>query len=262
MATAIDEEETIATEGVSFTKTYLKSGAGVLYALLYTALSAFSAQFMTLSSQAGIPGLQLNFINKFGQFLLVLVALPVFKPKLTAENGRQALFFILWTITDNLGAVLGFMSFVFVVPGIAFGIIRGSMPFLTACLGFLLLKETVGVVDCFGIVLSVSGVVAVAVGMITENTSSTQRLTTSILLPLASAFSKGPNTVIARSLVGVQGVSILTIIFYANLLGAVVLLPLTYIVETGQRWEMSAQTAGSRLSDCACATTAHHSRRN
>ncbi|XP_078660095.1 solute carrier family 35 member G2-like [Branchiostoma floridae x Branchiostoma belcheri] len=240
-------------EGTSFAKTYLKSGAGVLYALLNTAFVAFASQFMALSSQAGIPGLQLTFLIKLVQLLVVLVALPFFRPKLTTENGRQTLLLVLSTIIENLGTVFLYLSFVFVVPGIAFGIIRGSLPFVSGCIGFLFLKETVGVVDCFGIVFTVAGVIVVAVGMITENTSSTRRLTTSILLPLATTFSKGSGIVIARSLVGVQKVSVLTLLFYANLAGAVVLLGLMYTTETPPLWSMSAQTVGYVIGLCLCA---------
>ncbi|KAI8493721.1 hypothetical protein Bbelb_286420 [Branchiostoma belcheri] len=232
--------------------TCLTSGAGVLYVLLNTLFSAFAAQFLVLSRQAGIPSLQLIFLVKLSQLLVVLVALPFCKPKLTAKDGRQALSLTLSTITDNLVSVFKFMSFVFVVPGIALGIIQGSTPLVTACIGFLFLKETVGALDCFGIVLSVAGVIVVAVGMVLENTSSsTLHLTLSILLPMAAALSKGPNTVISRSLIGVQGVSVLTVTFYANLLGGVVLLALTYMLET-PRWDMSLQTVGYIIGLCVC----------
>ncbi|KAI8490300.1 hypothetical protein Bbelb_320380 [Branchiostoma belcheri] len=225
--------------GLSFAKTYLKSGAGVLYALLNTAAVAFAAQFMAWSSQAGIPGLQLIFLIKLVQLLVVLVALPFFRPKLTTENGRQTLLLVLSTIIENLGTAFLYLSFAFVVSGIAFGIIRGSVPFVSACIGFLFLKETVGAVDCFGIVFTVAGVMVVAVGMITENTSSTRLRSSGI--------------VIARSLIGVQKVSVLTVLFYANLAGAVVLLVLTYMTQTPPLWSMPTQTAGYVIGLCLCA---------
>ncbi|KAI8498086.1 hypothetical protein Bbelb_240300 [Branchiostoma belcheri] len=251
MATGAHKEEATGLEGASFTETYLTSGAGVLYALLSTLFAAFSAQFMSLSSQAGVPGLQLIFLLKLAQLLIVLVLLPFFRPKMTTEDRRQTLFFILLIVPDTLGTIFGFMSYVFVVPGIALGITQGSMPFVAACIGFFFLTETVGVVDCLGIVLNVVGVIVAAVGMITENTSSTQRLTASILLPLATTFTKGPDIVIARSLIGVQGVSILTVTFYINLFGSVVLLGLSYVIET-PRWEMSPQTVGYVTGLCLC----------
>ncbi|XP_019647526.1 PREDICTED: uncharacterized protein LOC109487866 [Branchiostoma belcheri] len=257
MATATyNEEETTGREGAGFAQTYLTPGAGVLYALLNTVLSATSSQFMALGSQAGIPGLQLIFLTRLAELLAVLLVLPFFRPKLTTENGRETLLMVLSTITENLGTVFQYMSFVFVVPGIAYGIMRGSIPLASACIGFLYLKETVGVVDCFGIVLNVAGVAVVTYGLITENTSSAQRLTVSILLPFAATFSKAPGLVIARSLIGVQKVSVLTVLFYANLAGAVLLLGLTYWFET-PIWAMSAQTVGYVIGLCLCVCGAH-----
>ncbi|XP_019616684.1 PREDICTED: LOW QUALITY PROTEIN: solute carrier family 35 member G2-like [Branchiostoma belcheri] len=250
-----DQEETTDLEAGSSTKVYLKSGAGVLYTLLSTACVAFAAQFMTLSSQSGIPGLQLIFLIKLTQLLVVLFLLPFFKPKLTPEGGQQTLFLVLTTIMDNLGTIFGFMSFVYVLPGISFGIIRGSMPFIAACIGFFCLAETVDVVNCLGIVLSAVGVTVVAVGMVLENTSSTQHLTAAILLPLATSFTKGPDHVIVRSLIGMQGFSILTQTLYANICGAVVLLVLTYVIST-PRWAMPGQTVGYVIGLCLCVTAA------
>ncbi|XP_019626385.1 PREDICTED: uncharacterized protein LOC109471492 [Branchiostoma belcheri] len=255
-ATATYNEETTDREGAGFAQTCLTPGAGVLYALLNTVLAAIASQFMSLGSQAGIPGLQLMFLTKFGETLAVLLFLPFFRPKLTTENGRQTLLMVLSTITENFGTAFQYMSFVFVVPGIAFGIIKGSLPLASACLGFLFLEETVGVVDCFGIVLNVAGVVVVAYGLITENTLSTQRLVASILLPLAATFGRAPSLVIARSLIGVQKVSVLTVLFYANLPGAVVLLGLTYWFET-PIWAMSAQTVGYVIGLCLCVCGSH-----
>ncbi|XP_078678995.1 solute carrier family 35 member G2-like [Branchiostoma floridae x Branchiostoma belcheri] len=251
MATATYNEETTDREGAGFAQTYLTPGAGVLYVLLNTVLSATASQFMALGSQAGIPGLQLIFVTKLGETLAVLLFLPFFRPKLTTENGRQTLLMVLSTITENAGSVFQFMSFVFLFPGIAFGIIKGSLPLASVCIGFLFMKETVGVVDCFGIVLNVAGVVVVTYGLITENTSSTQRLTVSILLPFAATFCKAPSLIIARSLIGVQKVSVLTVLFYASLPGAVVLLGLMYLFET-PIWAISAQTVGYVIGLCLC----------
>ncbi|XP_019627887.1 PREDICTED: uncharacterized protein LOC109472544 [Branchiostoma belcheri] len=232
MATAMQNEKATDRQGTRLMETCMTSGAGVLYALLQAMLSASAAQFLVLSRQAGVPSLQLIFLIKLAQLLVVLVALPLLRPKLTTEDWRQTLLLSLSAITDNLVSVLKFLSFVFAVPGIAFGIMNGSTPFVTACIGFVFLEEILDMVDCFGIVLSSAGVIVVATGMIMENTSPVLHLAASILLPLATAFSKGPHTVMARSLIGVQGVSVLTVTLYSNLLGAVVLLGLTYLFET------------------------------
>ncbi|XP_019628063.1 PREDICTED: uncharacterized protein LOC109472665 [Branchiostoma belcheri] len=251
MATAMQNEEATDRQGTRLMETCMTSGAGVLYALLQAMLSASAAQFLVLSRQAGVPSLQLIFLIKLAQLLVALVALPLLRPKLTTENSRQTKLLTLSAITDNLVSVLKFLSFVFAVPGIAFGIMNGSTPFVTACIGFVFLEELLDMVDCFGIVLSSAGVIVVATGMIMENTSPVLHLAASILLPLATAFSKGPHTVMARSLIGVQGVSVLTVTLYSNLLGAVVLLGLTYLFET-PLWAMSQQTMGYVIGLCLC----------
>ncbi|CAH1270557.1 SLC35G2 [Branchiostoma lanceolatum] len=232
-------------DSTSFSKTAInmKSAVSLLCSLSCAVLSAFAAQFMSLSSKSGVPGLQLVFFAKLVQFLCVLVVLPYFRPTLIPKDKVQTMFLSLSAVTDNLGTVLAFMSFVFVVPGIAFGIIQGSEPLFTACIGLLFLKETVGVVDGCGILCSAAGVVLVAVGMSNDAASSSQRLTVAILLPLAAAFIRSPNNVITRLLVGVQRVHILVITFYTQLVGTTMLLALTYIFET-PRWTISAQTTG------------------
>ncbi|KAI8504573.1 hypothetical protein Bbelb_176910 [Branchiostoma belcheri] len=213
----------------------------ILFSLLCTLMSAFAAQFMALSSQAGVPGLQLLFLMKLVQLPCILLVIPCFKPKLTAEDKQQTITLVLSGIVDNAGIIFAYMSFVFVVPGIALGVIQGSIPFFTACIGFIFLRETLGVVDCCGVLCSAAGVILVAVGMSMDAASSTQQLTVAILLPLAAAFTKGPNNVIMRLLIGVRGMPILTVALYSHVLGPVVLLPLTYALET-PRWTLSAGT--------------------
>eukprot|EP00058_Branchiostoma_floridae_P004919 XP_002590407.1 hypothetical protein BRAFLDRAFT_65223 [Branchiostoma floridae] len=240
-------------EGSNFSKTAvnLTSASSVLLSVSSALLSAFGAHFMALSSQAGVPGLQLIFLAKLAQFLCVLVALPYFRPKLTAEDTRQWMILFLSAMIDNLGTVLAFMSFVYVMPGLAFGIIQGLIPFSTAGVGYIFLKEHVGIIDSCGILCSAAGVVLVAVGMTMGAATSTNRLTVAILLPLAAAFSKGPNNVILRFLIGVQEVSVLTVTLYSQLLGSQVLLAGTYLFEA-PRWTMSAPTIGYVIGLCLC----------
>ncbi|XP_035674727.1 solute carrier family 35 member G1-like [Branchiostoma floridae] len=241
------------TEGSSFSKTVvnLKSAASLVLSVSSAFLSALAAHFMTLSSQAGVPGLQLIFLAKLAQFLCVLVVLPYFRPKLTAEDTRQGMVLFLLAVIDNLGTILVFMSFVYVMPGLAFGIIQGLIPLSTACIGYIFLKERVGVIDSCGILCSVAGVVLVAVGMAMGAAPSTHRLTVAILLPIVAAFSRGPHNVITRLLVGFRAVSVLTVTFYDQLLGTVLLLPGTYMFET-PRWTLSAPTIGYVIGLCLC----------
>ncbi|KAI8500414.1 hypothetical protein Bbelb_219800 [Branchiostoma belcheri] len=231
MATAMQNEKATDRQGTRLMETCMTSGAGVLYALLQAMLSASAAQFLVLSRQAGVPSLQLIFLIKLAQLLVVLVALPLLRPKLTTEDWRQTLLLSLSAITDNLVSVLKFLSFVFAVPGIAFGnsghggLFRNRSKFSwgDSCRDWNDYGEHFPVLH----------------------------LAASILLPLATAFSKGPHTVMARSLIGVQGVSVLTVTLYSNLLGAVVLLGLTYLFET-PLWAMSQQTVGYVIGLCLC----------
>eukprot|EP00058_Branchiostoma_floridae_P004083 XP_002589571.1 hypothetical protein BRAFLDRAFT_81527 [Branchiostoma floridae] len=147
-------EEPTADSMFSKTAVNLRSAASLLCAVSYSVSSAFAAEFMALSSQAGMPGLQLIFLAKLVQFLFCLIVLPCFRPKLTADDTPQAMFLFLLAVVDNMATILAFMSFVYVVPGIAFGIIQGSVPLFTACIGFVFLRETVGVMDFCGILCS------------------------------------------------------------------------------------------------------------
>ncbi|XP_078576168.1 solute carrier family 35 member G2-like [Branchiostoma floridae x Branchiostoma japonicum] len=244
-------------EGSSFSKTAvnLKSAASLVLSVSSAFLSALAAHFMALSSQAGVPVLQLIFLAKLAQLLCVLVALPYFRPKLTADDTLQWMILFLSAVISNLGTILAFMSFVYVVPGLAVGVIQGLIPLSTCCVGYIFLKERVGVIETGGILCSAIGVVLVAVGMTMGATSSThvKQLSFAILLPLAAALSKGPKSVIARLLIGVQGVSVLTVALYARVLGTVLLLPGTYIFET-PRWTMSVRTIGYVIGLCVCDT--------
>ncbi|CAH1255408.1 SLC35G2 [Branchiostoma lanceolatum] len=253
--TKTHHQDTSEDSSPSKTAVYRDSAVSLLLSVSCALLSALAAQFMRLSSQAGVPGLQLIFLMKLAQLIFYLVVLPIYRPKLTTEDTPQAMVLFLSAVTDNLGTIFAFLSFVFVVPGIAFGVIQGSIPFSTACVAFIFLKERVGVLDSCGILCCAAGVILVAFGMSMDDESSSRGLTISLLLPISAAFTKGPNNVIMRFLIGVRGVSVLTVMFYAQLLGTVVLLALTYAFET-PRWTMSGRTVGYVIGLCLCDTFA------
>ncbi|KAI8486573.1 hypothetical protein Bbelb_358080 [Branchiostoma belcheri] len=246
LTTASEDEDEETAENRVCSRTDLQSVSSLVLAVSCTLFGAFASQFMALSSQAGVPGLQLIFLMKLTQLLCVLVILPFVRPKLTTEDAPQALTLSATTVTDNLGTVLMFLSFVYVVPGVAFGVIQGAIPVSTACVGFLFLGERLDAIDSGGILCSAAGVVLVAVGMSTAADSSSHpqlTLAIGILLPLAAAFTKGPNNVLVRSLLGVRGVSVVTVVLYVQLVGTPALLAATLLLET-PHWAMSARTAG------------------
>ncbi|XP_019615882.1 PREDICTED: uncharacterized protein LOC109463489 [Branchiostoma belcheri] len=227
LTTASEDEDEETAENRVCSRTDLQSASSLVLAVSCTLFGAFASQFMALSSQAGVPGLQLIFLMKLTQLLCVLVILPFVRPKLTTEDAPQALTLSATTVTDNLGTVLMFLSFVYVVPGVAFGVIQGAIPVSTACVGFLFLGERLDAIDSGGILCSAAGVVLVAVGMSTAADSSSHpqlTLAIGILLPLAAAFTKGPNNVLMRSLLGVRGVSVVTVVLYVQLAGTPALL--------------------------------------
>eukprot|EP00058_Branchiostoma_floridae_P023170 XP_002608660.1 hypothetical protein BRAFLDRAFT_73884 [Branchiostoma floridae] len=194
---------------------YLKAAKGPLLNLLSTILLALSAEFMALSHIGGVPGFQLLFFLRVTQFLTVVVCVPFCCPKLIGENMRQNVTLILSTVVNAVGNTLMYLSFTYAAPGIAFGIIQGTVPLFTTCIGFLILKETVTLIPCCGILISLIGVVLVGIGMGQQGTDSTQKLIVSIFLPLAAALTRAP---VAQFI-------------------------LTYSLETPV-WTMSAKTAG------------------
>ncbi|XP_078674713.1 solute carrier family 35 member G2-like [Branchiostoma floridae x Branchiostoma belcheri] len=219
----------------------LKAAKGPLLNLLSTVLMALSAEFMTLSHKGGIPGFQLLFLLSVTQFLTVIVFIPCVCPRLVGENLRQNGKLILMTVINVVSSTLMYLSFTYSSPGIEIGIIQGSAPLFTACVGFILLKETVTLIPCCGILISVIGVVLVGIGMGREGSDSTQNLAISILLPLSAALTRAPGIVLFRAVL--KDLSGVTIMLYLSALGTVAQFILTYSLETPV-WTMSAQTAG------------------
>ncbi|XP_066285727.1 solute carrier family 35 member G1-like [Branchiostoma lanceolatum] len=219
----------------------LTAARGPLLALGATVLSSISAEFMALSSEGGIPRFQLLFLLNLTQLLVVLVCLVIFRPKLKGENRRQNGLLLLEAFINNIATSLVFLSFTFAAPGIAFGIIQGSMPLFTACFGFAFLKETISVIPCCGILISVTGMVLVTIGMVDQAVKATLVMVESILLPLAAGFMGAPDMVLIRAIQ--RDVSGFTMLFYIQVLGTLAALTLTLTLETPV-WVMSAEIAG------------------
>ncbi|XP_078595166.1 solute carrier family 35 member G2-like [Branchiostoma floridae x Branchiostoma japonicum] len=222
-------------------KASLKAARGPLLSLGATILFAFSAEFTALSSKGGIPGFQLLFFLRLAQLLVILVCYLIFRPKLIGENRRQNFLLLLETINNNVATALVYLSFTYAAPGIAFGIIQGAMPLFTGCVGFIFLKEKIGIIPCCGILISIIGVALVSIGMANQTTDSTHAMVVSILLPLAAAFAKGPDMVLIRAIM--KDMSGITMLLYITLLGTVAQIILTYSFETPV-WVMSTETAG------------------
>ncbi|CAH1266282.1 SLC35G2 [Branchiostoma lanceolatum] len=240
---AISMKDDLEEDASDDKRASLRAARGPLLALGATVLSCLSAEFMALSSKGGIPSFQLLFFLNLTQLLVVLVCLVIFRPKLIGDNRRQNGLLLLETFVNNIATSLVFLSFTFAAPGIAFGIIQGSMPLFTACFGFIFLKETIGLIPCCGILISATGVVIVSIGMVDQDQAvkATQVMVESILLPLAAGFMGAPDMVLIRAIQ--KDVSGLTMLFYIQLLGAVATLILTLTLETPV-WVMSTEIAG------------------
>ncbi|CAH1247528.1 Hypp7938 [Branchiostoma lanceolatum] len=154
---------------------------------------------------------------------------------------RQNVTLILSTVVNVASSTLMYLSFTHAAPGIAFGIVQGTTPLFTTCIGFIILNETVTLIPCCGILISVVGVVLVGIGMGHQGADSTQKLVVSILLPLAAALTRAPGMVLSRAVL--KDLSGLTIMLYLSSFGTVVQCILTHSLETPV-WSMSAQTAG------------------
>ncbi|XP_035667655.1 uncharacterized protein LOC118410206 [Branchiostoma floridae] len=222
-------------------KTSLKAARGPLLSLGAAVFNALAAEFTALGSKNGVPGFQLLFFLRLAQLLILLVCYPIFRPKLIGENRWQNFILFLEPFVNNVATTLMFLSFTYAAPGIAYGIIQGAMPLFTACMGFIFLKEKVGLIPCCGILISVTGVALVSFGMAKLAMDSTHAVVLSILLPLAAAFAKAPEMVIARAIM--KDMSGITMMLYVTLLGTVAQLVLTYSFET-PLWVMSTETAG------------------
>ncbi|XP_019627954.1 PREDICTED: uncharacterized protein LOC109472600 [Branchiostoma belcheri] len=218
-----------------------EAAKGVVLTLMSAIAISFSAEFTALISKEGIPSFQIFFLKRSIELLTLVPILAFWRPKLYGENRRQNFMLFLFATVTNVSMVAYFLSFVYTVPGIAFGIIQGLMPFFVACIGFLVLKESLSLVDGFGMVISVSGVVLVAVGNTQVGGLPTKLLVMSIVMPLLASFALAPDVVIMRYLTGTLGVPIVTALLYQDTLGAVACLGITYAAEIPV-WTMSWRT--------------------
>ncbi|KAI8490573.1 hypothetical protein Bbelb_318410 [Branchiostoma belcheri] len=102
------------------------------------------------------------------------------------------------------------------------------------------IPEKIGLIPICGILISIVGVILVSIGMAHQSVGSTNAMVVSITLPLAAAFSKGPDMVLCRAIL--KDMSGITMLLYITLVGTVAEIILTYSFEIPV-WVMSAKTA-------------------
>ncbi|XP_019626196.1 PREDICTED: uncharacterized protein LOC109471347 [Branchiostoma belcheri] len=219
-----------------------RSWVGVLFLLLSATFDSLSNEFVTLASNEGIPGLQMLFLNRLSLLILVIIAWPVFRPKLSALSCKQIAVLILITAGHNLEQGLVFISLTYTVPGIAYTIRRGTETILTVIISFFLLGEVLGLLDFFGIFLNVVGVVAVGYNLMF---GTGKRISVNVLtfaLPLLAAVVGSPLTVFDKYLLGRQDVHVLVLLLGISSTGTLYLPALSHVLETPV-WKMSWQAA-------------------
>ncbi|XP_019628654.1 PREDICTED: uncharacterized protein LOC109473223 [Branchiostoma belcheri] len=238
-------DNTTEGENVSGTAEEVSPSFKAAKSILLTVMSAiaisFAGEFTAIISKEGLPNFQMLFLKRFIELLTLIPILVFCRPKLTGKTRRQNIILFLFSIFTNAVMIAHMLSCVYTVPGIAFGIMQGLMPFLVACIGFLFLKESLFLADVCGIFISVTGVVLVVVGNTQVDGMSTKLLVLSIVIPLTASFVIAPEAVFMRYLTGILEVPIVTSMLYMNLVGSVALLGITYSAETPV-WTMSLRT--------------------
>ncbi|XP_035671380.1 uncharacterized protein LOC118412556 [Branchiostoma floridae] len=219
----------------------LKAAKGILLSLMSAIFLSFCAEFIALASKAGIPGFQILFLMRLIELLTLVPILAFCRPKLMGENRYQNIMLFLFVIIANFADIVNFLSFTYTVPGIAFGIIQGSMPFFVSCIGSLFLNESLGILDICAILLGITGVVLLAFGMTHIGAMSTKLLLLSIIIPVLASFANAPDMIMMRYLRGTLGIPITTSLLHQDLYGTVVLLAITYTAETPV-WKMPLRT--------------------
>ncbi|XP_019634470.1 PREDICTED: uncharacterized protein LOC109477582 [Branchiostoma belcheri] len=219
-----------------------QAAKGILLTVMSAIASSFGGEFTALIDKEGLPNFQTLFLRRAIELLTLIPILAICRPRLTGENRRQNIMLFLFAIFTNCVNFFNFFSFIYAVPGIAFGFIQGLKPFFVAGIGFVFLKESLFLGDIFGLLTSVTGVALVAVGNTQVDGMSTKLLVLSIVIPITASFALAPDVVFMRYLTGTLEVAIVTILLYMNLVGSVILLGITYALETPV-WTMSLRTA-------------------
>ncbi|KAI8502651.1 hypothetical protein Bbelb_193530, partial [Branchiostoma belcheri] len=115
---------------VAETKTSsLKAANGIFLSLLSAITASFSAEFVALASKDGLPRFQVLFLMRLIELLGVTCVAAFCRPRFMGENRHQNTMLVLFVIFSNVVGIAQFLSFTYTVPGIANGIIQGSMPF-------------------------------------------------------------------------------------------------------------------------------------
>ncbi|XP_035696422.1 uncharacterized protein LOC118429902 [Branchiostoma floridae] len=216
---------------------------GVMFLLASATFESLSNEFVTLSGNEGIPGLQILFLNRLSLLIMVAAAWPIVRPTVTGLTGyKQIGLFLLVTASHNLEYALAFIALTFADPGIAHTIRKGTKTVLTAILGFYFLGEVLGLLDCFGIFLNFVGVAVIGYCLIFGRKPVRSNVLT-FLLPTLAAAVGAPLTLLDKILIDMKEFHMLVLLLGISASGCLYLPALTYAFENPV-WNMSVQTVG------------------
>ncbi|XP_035679399.1 solute carrier family 35 member G2-like [Branchiostoma floridae] len=224
-------------------RSILKSGLGVLLAMMVASGSALTSILMRLTKRGGVQNFQSIFWNQVAQIILVLCLTIAVRPKLRRESWKETAVLVVGGILRVVATVCLCLSYLHVLPGNTSSVVYGLGPVLTIGLATLITKERPTVVHIIGMVICIGGVTMVGVSMNAKETNNqtVQQQVVTLLYPISASALLTLCWVLLRWL-SKRGVPLVTHMFYYSI-GGILLLPLAYIVEKPV-WSFSPDTWG------------------
>ncbi|XP_078611824.1 solute carrier family 35 member G2-like isoform X1 [Branchiostoma floridae x Branchiostoma japonicum] len=224
-------------------RSILKSGLGVLLALLVAFGDAMASILMRLTKLGGVQNFQSIFWNQVAQMIFVLCLTIAVRPKLRGESWKETAVLVVGGILRVAAVVCVCLSYLHVLPGNTWSVVYGIGPVLTSGLAALIAKERPNVVQIVGMFSCICGVTMVGVSMNAKeaNNQTVQQQVLTLLYPLFASILFALCWVLLRWL-SQKGVPLVTHMFYYSISGTL-LLPLSYLVEKPE-WSFSPGTWG------------------
>ncbi|XP_035696238.1 uncharacterized protein LOC118429727 [Branchiostoma floridae] len=209
----------------------LKSGLGVLLAIMVASGDALTSILMRLTKLGGVQNFQSIFWNQVAQMIFVLCLTIAVRPKLRRECWKETVVLVSGGILRVAATVCLCLSYLHVLPGNTWSVVYGLGPVLTIGLAALIAKERPNVVQVVGMVICICGVTMVGVSMNAKeaNSQTVQQQVLTLLYPLSATSLLTLCWVLLRWL-SQRGVPLVTHMFYYSISG-ILLLPLAYLVE-------------------------------
>eukprot|EP00058_Branchiostoma_floridae_P021559 XP_002607049.1 hypothetical protein BRAFLDRAFT_118690 [Branchiostoma floridae] len=209
----------------------LKSGLGVLLAIMVASGDALTSILMRLTKLGGVQNFQSIFWNQVAQMIFVLCLTIAVRPKLRRECWKETVVLVSGGILRVAATVCLCLSYLHVLPGNTWSVVYGLGPVLTIGLAALIAKERPNVVQVVGMVICICGVTMVGVSMNAKeaNSQTVQQQVLTLLYPLSATSLFTLCWVLLRWL-SQRGVPLVTHMFYYSISG-ILLLPLAYLVE-------------------------------